>query len=195
MEWTTTDASSLLTIDLEIGKHDFSPGVYEIVRRVIYETADFDYLSQLHICDRALSAGAAALVARTPIIVDVPFIQVGIAYQIQQTFVNPVYYRLDSHPSYALTNLAKRYPEGIYIIGREQTALATFLTLIKQEDIRPAFAILTPPKFLKVNSIEQQLEMLAIPHIRVTGRKGNASVAVAITHALIDLAWEVYSEQ
>ena len=195
MELTTTDANSLLAIDHEIGKHNFSPAIYEIIRRVIYETADFDYVSHLHLSDRALSAGAAALAARSAIVVDVPFIQAAIAHRVQQTFANPVYYRLESHRSYGLATLAKRYPEAIFIIGREQTALATFLNLIKQDEIQPAFAIITPPKFIHVDSVEKQLEVLATPHIRVTGRKGSASVAVGIANGLIDLAWQVYSQE
>jgi len=43
MEWHVTDAQSLAVIDREIGEHAFSPAEYEIVRRVIYATADFDY--------------------------------------------------------------------------------------------------------------------------------------------------------
>ena len=43
MEWHGTDAQSLAIIDHEIGAHTFSPAEYEIVRRVIYATADFEY--------------------------------------------------------------------------------------------------------------------------------------------------------
>ena len=41
MEWHITDAQSLSLIDQEVGEHSFSPAEYEIVRRVIYETADY----------------------------------------------------------------------------------------------------------------------------------------------------------
>lgn len=41
MEWHVTDAQSLAIIDSEIENHVFSPAEYEIVRRVIYSTADF----------------------------------------------------------------------------------------------------------------------------------------------------------
>ena len=88
MEWHLTDAQSLAIIDSEIGDHVFSPAEYEIVRRVIYATADFEYKSLLHFSERALQAGAAALAARTTIIVDVPMVQVGISYEIQSTFAN-----------------------------------------------------------------------------------------------------------
>ena len=45
MEWHVTDAQSLAIIDSEIGDHVFSPAEYEIVRRVVYATADLEYKS------------------------------------------------------------------------------------------------------------------------------------------------------
>ncbi len=47
MEWHVTDAQSLGIIDREIGDHVLSPAEYEIVRRVIYTTAD---LGDLYYC-------------------------------------------------------------------------------------------------------------------------------------------------
>ncbi|MGL4375780.1 MAG: precorrin-8X methylmutase, partial [Microcoleaceae cyanobacterium] len=96
MEWHVTDAQSLGIIDREIGDHVLSPAEYEIVRRVIYATADFEYKSLVRFSDHALQAGAAALAARTTIVVDVPMVQVGISPQLQSTFANPVYCSMDA---------------------------------------------------------------------------------------------------
>lgn len=195
MKWTNTEANSLLAIDQEIGKHNLSPAEYEIVRRVIYETADFDYRSHLKFSDRALKVGAGALAARSTIIVDIPAIQVAISEPVQNKFANPIYACVESHSRYDLGTLAKRYPEAIFIIGREQSALSSFFHLVEEEEIKPAFAIITAPKLIKVNTIEKSLESLKIANIRVQGRKGNASVAIAIFKGLIDLAWEVYTQR
>ncbi|MDR9403160.1 MAG: precorrin-8X methylmutase [Halothece sp. Uz-M2-17] len=195
MELTKTEANSLLAIDQEVGKHRFSPAEYEIIRRVIYETGDFDYLSHLHFSDRALSAGAAALAARTAIVVDVPLIQAGIAQCTQNSFANPIYCHVENHRSHQLAILAKRFPEAIFIIGKEQTAFSTFFQLLEKEEIQPAFAIITPPKLVDVDSIESKLAALTIPHIRVTGKKGSASVAVGIFNGLVHLAWQVYAQR
>ncbi len=72
MEWHVTDAQSLAIIDQEMGDHVFSAAEYEIVRRVIYATSDFEYQSLIRLSERALQAGSAALAARTTIVVDVP---------------------------------------------------------------------------------------------------------------------------
>lgn len=194
MVWTKTDANSLLAIDREVGKHNFSPSEYEIIRRVIYETGDFDYLSHLQFSDRALNAGAAALAARTAIVVDLPLIQTAIAPVAQNRFANPIYSPWEHHRSYTLPVLAKRYPEAIFVIGKDQRALSTFLDLRDKEDIKPALAVITSPKLIKLDEIEATLEALTIPNIRVIGRKGNAGAAVGIVHGLIDLAWQVSTQ-
>ncbi|HCF26135.1 MAG TPA: precorrin-8X methylmutase, partial [Cyanobacteria bacterium UBA11049] len=43
MEWHLIDVQNLATIDREIGDRAFSPAEYEIVRRAIYATGDFEY--------------------------------------------------------------------------------------------------------------------------------------------------------
>jgi len=195
MELTKTEANCLLAIDQEVGQHRFSPAEYEIIRRVIYETGDFDYLSHLHFSDRALSAGAAALAARTAIIVDVPFIQAGIAHAAQTTFINPIYSEVEGHHTHNLTLLAQRYPEAIFLIGQQPTAVSTFLHLLEQDEIQPALAIITAPKLVDVEATETHLGTLTIPHLRVTGRKGSASVAIGIFNGLMHLAWQVYAHR
>src|SRR5512140_2974428 len=118
MEWHVSDAQSLAIIDREVGDHTFSPAEYEIVRRVIYATADFEYKSLIRFSERALQAGAAALAARTTIVVDVPMVQVGITPGIQTTFANPVYCSMDAltrpqkektRVAWGIETLARRY--------------------------------------------------------------------------------------
>ncbi len=203
MEWHVTDAQSLAIIDREIGDHSFSPAEYEIVRRVIYATADFEYKSLIRFSDLALQSGAAALAARTTIVVDVPMVQVGIASHIQTTFANPVYCSMEaitrpqkekSRAAWGMETLARRYPEGIFVVGEAQTALTAIAELIRTEEIRPALVIATPSGFVGVEAAKEQLAESLIPHIRVEGRKGSAVVAAAIVNGLIDLAWQAYGQ-
>ncbi|MEA5617667.1 precorrin-8X methylmutase, partial [Cronbergia sp. UHCC 0137] len=145
MEWHVTDAQSLAIIDSEIGNHAFSPAEYEIVRRVIYATSDFEYKSLIRFSEHALQAGAASLAARTTIVVDAPMVQVGIAHDIQNTFANPVYCSMEAltrpqkertRASWGIETLAKRYPEGIFVVGQASTALTALVDLIEAEEIR-----------------------------------------------------------
>lgn len=203
MEWHVTDAQSLAIIDSEIGDHVFSPAEYEIVRRVIYATADFEYKSLIRFSERALQAGAAALAARTTIVVDVPMVQVGIAQDIQNTFANPVYCSLEAltrpqkektSAAWGIETLAKRYPEGIFVVGQAQTALTALVDLITSEEIQPALIIATPVGFVDVDEAKERLQDSLVPHIIIDSRKGNAVVAAAIVDGLVDLAWQAYGQ-
>ncbi|MCP2729671.1 precorrin-8X methylmutase [Limnofasciculus baicalensis] len=203
MEWHVTDAQSLAIIDREIGNHTFSAAEYEIVRRVIYATADFEYQHLIRFSERALQAGAAALAARTTIVVDAPMVQVGIAPHIQDTFANPVYCSMEAitrpqkektKAAWGIETLARRYPEGIFVVGQAQTALTTLVELIEAEEIRPALVIGTPAGFVEVDVAKSRLEDSLTPHIRIEGRKGSAVVAAAIINGLVDLAWQAYGQ-
>ncbi|MEQ9000419.1 MAG: precorrin-8X methylmutase [Coleofasciculus sp. B1-GNL1-01] len=203
MEWHGTDAQSLAIIDREIGAHTFSPAEYEIVRRVIYATADFEYQKLIRFSERALQAGAAALAARTTIVVDVPMVQVGITPHIQETFANPVYCSMEAitrpqkdktKAAWGIQTLARRYPEGIFVVGQAQTALTALVELIEAEEIRPALVIGTPSGFVEVDVAKSRLEDSLVPHIRIEGRKGSSVVAAAIVNGLVDLAWQAYGQ-
>ncbi len=204
MEWQVNDAKSLAVIDREIGAHILSPAEYEIARQVIYATADFEYKSLIRFSETALQAGAAALAARTTIVVDIPMVKVGIIDRTQQTFVNLVYCSKDvyinqqpkmDNVALGMEILAQRYPEGIFVVGQSETALTTLMDLIEAEEIRPALIIGTSPRFLVENTAKQRLRNSLVPHITIDSYKGNAVVATAIVHGLIDLAWQAYGKK
>jgi len=210
MEWHLIDAQNMALIDREIGvdaeqlvvRHrTFSPAEYEIVRRVIYATADFEYQNLIRFSERAMQAGAAALAARSTIVVDVPMVQVGITPNVQNTFANSVYCSLDAiarpqkektRTAWGIQTLAKRYPEGIFVIGQDQAALTALLELIEAEEIKPALVIGTPSGFVDVDVAKERLQDSSVPNIRVEGCKGGAAVAAAIIDGLLDLAWQAY---
>lgn len=204
MEWHISDAHSLAIIDREVGTHTFTPAEYELVRRVIYATADFEYKSLIRFSETALQSGAAALAARTTIIVDVPMVQVGISQNIQQTFANPIYCAMETltrpqkektMSAWGIETLARRYPEGIFVVGQSQTALFTLAELIEAEEIRPALVVGTPAGFVDADVAKQRLQDSLIPHIRTEGRKGSAVVAAALMNGLVDIAWQAYGQQ
>ena len=204
MNWHISDAQNLATIDYEIGDHGHNPARYEILRRVIYATGDFEYLNLLHFSARVLTVGAAALASRTTILVDVPMVQVGIVPTLQKTFANPVYCATQSitrpqkertEEAWGILNLAHRYPDGIFVIGHSQTALDALMELVEAQRIQPALVIATATNFGDRQDLELSLQKANIPHITVQGRKGGAEVAVAIITALVDLAWQAYEQR
>ncbi|MFZ9736739.1 MAG: precorrin-8X methylmutase [Prochlorotrichaceae cyanobacterium] len=204
MEWHITDAQSLALIDQEVGTSMLSPSEYEIIRRVIYATADFEYKNLIRFSEHSLQAGAAALAARSTIIVDVPMVQVAIMTIIQATFANPIYCSTEaitrpqkdqSKSAWGTETLARRYPEAIFVVGQSQTALAKLVEMIGQEEIRPALVVGTPASFLGGEQTKLRLRQSVVPHICTEGRKGNAVVAAAILCGLADLAWQAYGQE
>ena len=202
MDLQITEASSLAIIDRQIGDSNrkVSPAQYEIIRQVIYRTADFEYNSLIEFSEDALTSGAAALTARTPIVVDIPAIQVSIVPRLQQTFQNPVYCcatssskseKTKTNVAIGLETLAHKHPDSIFIIGQDQTALATLIKLSKNKVINPSLAIATAPVFVEPNA-KQYFRNSPIPSIYTNSSQGNATVASAIINSLINLAWKAH---
>lgn len=199
-----TEASSLAIIDRQIQeiKADISPAQYEIIRQVIYHTADLEYESLLKFSHGALAKGAAALTAVTPIIVDVPEIQVSIVPKLQQTFGNRVYCCATintevidnvTKASSGLEILAAKHPNSIFIIGQDETAMSTMVDLLKNKIIEPSLAIATPPIFIE-STVKQRLLNFHIPYVCVNSAKGGSNVAAAIFNGLIRLTWQAYRQ-
>ena len=56
-----------------------------------------------------------------------------------------------------MENLAKRYPEGVFVIGQSETALTTLVNLLEADEVKPALIIAVPPRFLVENNGKQRL--------------------------------------
>jgi len=204
MELYITDAQALATIDQTVPENSLTPAEYEIVRRVIHETGDLEYLSLIHFSDKALQLGAAAIAARMTIIVDISMVQVGIADHVRQTFANPVFCSTEviarpqigkSQTDWGIQTLVQRYPEAIFLIGQSQSALSSLAELIDEGTVNPAFVVATPTSFLDEEIAKSRLQDADIPHICVYGQKGGPGVAVAIFKSLLNLTWLAYGSQ
>ncbi len=200
MDLHITDASALAQIDSQVEALPMSPAEYEIVRQVIYHTADSEYSSIIKFNHDALAKGAAAIAAKTTIIVDVPAIQVEIVPKLQKTFCNPVYcctttavrpQKRKTKASWGLETLAKTHSEDIYIIGQDRTALGTLAELTARKATNPALIVFTAPVFVE-QDMKQWLIDSSIPSIYIGSPKGNATVATAIVNSLINLTWQAY---
>ncbi len=204
MEWHAVDARSLAIVDREVGPNNLTPAEYEIARRAIYATGDYDYVNLLRFSERALYAGAAALAARTTIVTDVPVVQAGVVPRLQKTFANPVYCAEETivrpqkgktQAAWGVHTLARRYPEAIFTIGSDPMAMGTLLEAMADESIRPPLVVYTAPGFDSAETAKRELATVGVPYICVEGRKGCAVVAVAVLGALIDLSWLAYKQE
>ena len=168
-----------------------------------HATADLDYQSLLNFSAGALTKAAVALTAATPIIVDVPEIQVSIVPKLQQTFGNSVYCCAttkvevagkSSRAARGLEILGKKYPQSIFIIGQDQTAMSSLIDLLRNKVIEPSLAIATPPTFIEPHNKQRLIES-SVPYICLNAEKGGANIASAIFNSLIRLTWKSYPHQ
>ncbi len=190
---------SFAIIDREVGPHALSPRAYAVARRVIHSTGDFDYLHLIQCRHQDVAAGLEAIRQGSPILVDVTMVRQGIVGLVQRTFNNPILTAITAgdpplpHRTRTETGLLRcldQVPEALVVIGNAPTALLALGEEILQGRAHPALVIGAPVGFVAVAEAKQQLARLAVPQIRVEGRKGGSTVAAAILNALLVMAWE-----
>jgi len=194
-------------IDAEFGPHAFSPEEYAVVRRVIHSTADFEFKDLVRFDHGAISAGLTALTQGAPIVVDVTMVRQGVVGLVERTFKNPLWTAVSEgdppQPGRTRTETgllrclekvsgqtSGRTPGAVVVIGNAPTALMALCEEMEAGRVQPALVIGAPVGFVAVEASKQRLAQVAVPQIRVEGRKGGSSVAAAILNALLVLAWE-----
>ncbi|WP_299490344.1 cobalt-precorrin-8X methylmutase [Acaryochloris sp. IP29b_bin.137] len=190
---------SFATIDREIGAHHFSDDQYQVVRRVIHSTADFEFLTLLRFSAEVISTATAALAAGIPIVTDVQMVSMGIQTVVQQTFQNPVITAVEAGQSplpgqtrtaAGMLHCTQAYPEAVYVVGNAPTALLALCQQLTVAAQSPPLIIGVPVGFIGVLEAKEALATSGLPHIRTEGRKGGSPVAAAIVNALLTLAWQ-----
>lgn len=196
------EALSFQIIDREAGSHGFSAVQWDIVRRMIHTSADFEYKETVRFHPDAVAAGIAAIRGGKSIITDTNMARVGIRHSDLNPFGATVQcYMTDSavaqNAKAAATTRAHAAVDaalsdmdgGIYVIGNAPTALLHLIERVEEKNAQPALIIGLPVGF--VNAAESKAELLNLnqpPYITNVGRKGGSNVAAAVVNALIILA-------
>ncbi len=201
--------SSFDVIDNEIGPHDFDNKQWEVVRRIIHATADFEYKHLTYISDDAIKSGIDALMSGCNIITDVQMIIAGLnKARISSNgstchcFISDedvIKTAKENNSTRAIESFKKAHAKGlmdgaVIAIGNAPTALIELCRLIKEEGAKPALIIGVPVGFISaVESKEEVLNMVRIdkvkaPYVITRGRKGGSTIAVSIIHALLLLS-------
>jgi precorrin-8X/cobalt-precorrin-8 methylmutase len=196
---------SFAIIDRGAGAHGFAPREWEVVRRVIHATADFEFTQLLRFQNDAISAGIAALRSGCPVLVDVKMITAGLnedrlsAYGCKvHSFISDgdvIETAKRTNSTRAIESMKKAHrlgllAGGVVAIGNAPTALLEIVRLVREENVRPALVIGVPVGFVSAAESKEAALELSTPSIVVRGRKGGSSIAVAIIHALLLLSTE-----
>ena len=185
---------SFAIIDQQVGSHNLPFEQYQIVRRIIHTTADFEFLDLWQCSSETIEIATSALKNKTPIITDVSMVQAGIQNMVAKTYANEIVVAVkqatnaDEGKTLTETGLLKCcpfYPHGIYVIGNAPTALIALCQQIEANFIQPSLVIGVPVGFVAVLEAKAYLASLNVPQIQIKGNKGGSTVAAAIVNALL----------
>ncbi|OQW37712.1 MAG: precorrin-8X methylmutase [Nitrospira sp. HN-bin3] len=194
---------SFAIIDQEAGAHDFEPAEWQVVRRVIHATADFEFKALMRFHPDAVRAGVAALQGGCPLLVDVKMIAAGLNEERLSAYGCRVHSFISDEDviATAKANNSTRAVEAmrkahrlnllngaIVAIGNAPTALLEVARLIREEAAKPALVIGVPVGFVSAAESKDVTLELPTPFIVAQGRKGGSPIAVAIIHALLLLS-------
>ena len=192
---------SFKIIDEEAGEHSFSFQEWQIVRRVIHTTADFEYIKNVRFHEKAIASGLKAIRHGKAIVTDTNMAKAGIRKKelshfgvAVESFINtPFVHQRAINESMTRAKAAvdagvEKMKGGIYVIGNAPTALMHLIDLIKSKKASPALVIGLPVGFVNAKESKDALMELDHPYISNIGRKGGSNVAAAVVNALAIMA-------
>jgi len=194
---------SFAIIDREIGPHDHSPQEWEVVRRVIHATADFEFKWTTRFGNDAIASGCAAIKRGAPVVADVKMIVVGLNAARLASFGCVPHAFIDDEDvirrakAGATTRAVESMREahargllhgGIIAIGNAPTALIEIVRLHREEGVTPALVLGMPVGFVNAAESKELLMTTAIPYVVTRGRKGGSTITVAALHACLNVA-------
>ncbi|AOY59794.1 MULTISPECIES: precorrin-8X methylmutase [Desulfococcus] len=195
------ESLSFQIIDREAGPHGFDAAEWEIVRRMIHTSADFDYMKTVRFHPLAIARGLAAIRAGNPVITDTEMARSGIRKASVEAFGGSVtcligqadvrMYAEKAGITRAKAAVDMALPlmtDGIYVIGNAPTALLRLMEQIRAGQARPALVIGLPVGFVNASESKSELAQMDVPHITNLGRKGGSNVAAAVVNALLIMA-------
>lgn len=194
---------SFAIVDAEAGQHHYSNDQWQVVRRMIHATADFEFNGLTSFHPDAIVAGMNAIFAGANIIADVEMITVGLSTPRLRHFGMSVHQFISDddviatakqqNSTRAVQAMRKAHQLGlldgaIVAIGNAPTALLEIDQLIRNQGAKPALIVGMPVGFVSAAESKEIISHSATPWIITTGRKGGSTLVVATLHALFSIA-------
>lgn len=197
------EAESFRIIDHEAGEHDWNEQEWQVVRRMIHTSADFEYARSTVFSNEAVDMAIAALKSGCGIVTDTNMALAGISKFRLATYGNTVSCHVADPDvaeqaraagitrSIAAMRKAVSDPRNrIFVIGNAPTALFELLRLIESGDAQADLIIGLPVGFVGAEESKMALASakINVPFITNIGRKGGSNVAAAAVNALAIMA-------
>ncbi len=200
------EAKSLAIIDAEVPEpRPFDGPRWDIVRRLIHTTADFELLDLVRFSSGAVAAGLSALAAGATVVTDTEMARCAIPTRRLAPFGCAVRCLLNDPAvaeaaaasggtrAAAAVDAALSTLSGplVFAVGNAPTALIRLLKRLDAGAPAPALVIGMPVGF--VNAAESKALLMTradVPWIAISGRKGGSALAGATVNALAILLAE-----
>jgi precorrin-8X/cobalt-precorrin-8 methylmutase len=197
------EAESFRIIDQEAGDHAWPEAEWQVVRRSIHTSADFEYAGSMVFSDGVVEKAVAAIKSGCAIVTDTNMALSGIGKARLASFgcrtvchvadpdVAEAAHSYGVTRSVAAMRKAVASPDNrIFVIGNAPTALFELLRLVSEGVAQPALIIGLPVGFVGAEESKKALAATdgSIPFITNMGRKGGSNVAAAVVNALAIIA-------
>lgn len=195
---------SFAIVDSEVGGHDYGADEWQVVRRMIHATADFEFNGLTKFHPDAVKKGIQAILNGAPIVADVEMICVGLSKPRLNHFgVNTHHFIADDdvitqakaeNTTRAVQAMRKAQNKkllngAIIAVGNAPTALLEVVRMINEEGLVPSLIVGMPVGFVSAAESKQILsDIKTIPWITIEGRKGGSTLVVSAIHALLAVA-------
>lgn len=195
---------SFAIVDQEAGEHSYQADQWQVVRRMIHATADFEFNGLTKYHPDAMTAGMQAINKGAAIIADVEMICVGLSEPRLKHFGMSTHQFISDedviaqakaeNTTRAVQAMRKARDKGlldgaIVAVGNAPTALLEVERMIKEEGIKPALIVGMPVGFVSAAESKEAISLInEVPWIVTDGRKGGSTLVVAAIHALLALA-------
>lgn len=196
------EENSMKIIESEIGIHGYTKAQWNIVRRVIHATADFDFAKPdkngIIFSTNAIESAFSAFKQRRHIVVDVDMVLSGInkksVAKIGTNLIcnisNKEVVEISKNQNKTRSTVAMRYSSkeidgGIVLIGNAPTALYEVIKMVNEDAARPSLVIGVPVGFVSASESKLELSKANVEFITNIGRKGGSPTASSIINALM----------
>lgn len=196
------EENSMKIIESEIGIHSYTKAQWNIVRRVIHATADFDFAKPdkngIIFSTSAIENAFGAFKQRHHIVVDVDMVLSGInkksvakiGTKLICNISNKDVVEISKNQNKTRSTVAMRYSTkeidgGIVVIGNAPTALYEVIKMVNEDAVRPSLVIGIPVGFVSASESKLELSKANVEFITNIGRKGGSPAASSIINALM----------
>ena len=196
------EENSMKIIESEIGIHSYTKAQWNIVRRVIHATADFDFAKPdkngIIFSTSAIENAFGAFKQRHHIVVDVDMVLSGInkksvakiGTKLICNISNKDVVEISKNQNKTRSTVAMRYSTkeidgGIVVIGNAPTALYEVIKMVNEDAVRPSLVIGIPVGFVSASESKLELSKANVAFITNIGRKGGSPAASSIINALM----------